>query len=95
MNIPVAHIQAGERSGNIDGLTRHAIARFAHIHFASGPDAAERLLRSGEEEFRIFMTGAPQLDELVNGDAAAPEEIAAAVRRASSTSRCCSSSSIR
>ena len=35
MNIPVAHIQAGERSGNIDGLTRHAIARFAHIHFAS------------------------------------------------------------
>jgi GDP/UDP-N,N'-diacetylbacillosamine 2-epimerase (hydrolysing) len=75
MNIPVAHIQAGERSGNIDGLTRHAIARFAHIHFASGPDAAERLRRSGEEEFRIFMTGAPQLDELVNGDAAAPEEI--------------------
>ncbi len=76
MNIPVAHIQAGERSGNIDGLTRHAIARFAHIHFASGPDAAERLLRSGEEEFRIFTTGAPQLDELVNGAAAAPEEIA-------------------
>lgn len=75
MNIPVAHIQAGERSGNIDGLTRHAIARFAHIHFASGPDAAERLRRSGEEEFRIFMTGAPQLDELVNGDAAPPEEI--------------------
>jgi len=77
MNIPVAHIQAGERSGNIDGLTRHAIARFTHIHFASGPDAAERLLRSGEEEFRIFMTGAPQLDELVNGDAAPAEEIAA------------------
>jgi GDP/UDP-N,N'-diacetylbacillosamine 2-epimerase (hydrolysing) len=76
MNIPVAHIQAGERSGNIDGLTRHAIARFAHIHFASGPDAAERLLRSGEEEFRIFMTGAPQLDELVNGDATPREELA-------------------
>jgi UDP-hydrolysing UDP-N-acetyl-D-glucosamine 2-epimerase len=75
MNIPVAHIQAGERSGNIDGLTRHAIARFAHIHFASGPDAAERLRRSGEEEFRIFLTGAPQLDELVNGRALPPEEI--------------------
>ena len=77
MNIPVAHIQAGERSGNIDGLTRHAIARFTHIHFASGPDAAERLLRSGEEEHRIHMTGAPQLDELVNGDYAPREEIAA------------------
>jgi len=75
MNIPVAHIQAGERSGNIDGLTRHAIARFAHIHFASGPDAAERLRRSGEEEFRIFLTGAPQLDELVNGQAVSREEL--------------------
>ncbi len=77
MNIPVAHIQAGERSGNIDGLTRHAIARFTHINFASGPDAAERLRRSGEEEHRIYMTGAPQLDELVNGDFASREEIAA------------------
>ena len=76
MNVPVAHIQAGERSGNIDGLTRHAITRFAHIHFASGQDAADRLLKMGEEEFRIFMTGAPQLDELVRGDVAPPEEVA-------------------
>lgn len=76
MNIPVAHIQAGERSGNIDGMTRHAITRFAHIHFASGPDAAERLLRMGEDAFRIFTTGAPQLDEFVNGDIADAQEVA-------------------
>lgn len=76
MNIPVAHVQAGERSGNIDGVTRHAITRFAHLHFASGPDAAERLRRMGEEEFRIFETGAPQLDELVNGDLAPADEVA-------------------
>ena len=76
MNVPVAHIQAGERSGNIDGMTRHAITRFAHIHFASGPDAAERLRRMGEEEFRIHLTGAPQLDELVNGDVASSAEVA-------------------
>jgi GDP/UDP-N,N'-diacetylbacillosamine 2-epimerase (hydrolysing) len=76
MNIPVGHIQAGERSGNIDGMTRHAITRFAHLHFASGPDAAERLRRMGEEEFRIHLTGAPQLDELVNGEVASKEELA-------------------
>jgi len=76
MNIPVAHVQAGERSGNIDGITRHAITRFTHIHFASGPEAAERLRRMGEEEFRIFTTGAPQLDELVNGSVARPAEVA-------------------
>ena len=76
MNIPVAHIQAGELSGNIDGMTRHAITRFAHIHFASSEDAAERLRRMGEQEFRIYLVGAPQLDELVNGDYASREEIA-------------------
>lgn len=76
MNIPVAHVQAGELSGNIDGMTRHAIARFAHIHFASSYDAADRLRRMGEQEFRIFLTGAPQLDDLINGDYAQPEEIA-------------------
>jgi UDP-hydrolysing UDP-N-acetyl-D-glucosamine 2-epimerase len=75
MNIPVAHIQAGERSGNIDGMTRHAITRFAHVHFASGPDAAERLVRMGEDEFRVYTTGAPQLDEFVNGHVAQPEEL--------------------
>lgn len=62
--IPSAHIQAGERSGNIDGLTRHAMARLAHVHFASNRDAADRLLRSGEESWRIVTTGAPQLDGL-------------------------------
>lgn len=76
-NIPVAHIQAGEVSGNIDGVTRHAIARFAHIHFAANKDAAERLLRTGEEEFRVFTVGASQLDELLGPDHDAVKEIAA------------------
>jgi GDP/UDP-N,N'-diacetylbacillosamine 2-epimerase (hydrolysing) len=66
MYIPIGHIQAGERSGNIDGISRHAIARFAHLHFASNEDAATRLKKSGEESFRIHLTGAPQLDELVS-----------------------------
>jgi GDP/UDP-N,N'-diacetylbacillosamine 2-epimerase (hydrolysing) len=62
---PVAHIQAGERSGNIDGVARHAIGKFVHLHFAANQDAADRLLRLGEEAFRIHNVGAPQLDELV------------------------------
>src|SRR5581483_988582 len=50
---PVAHIQAGELSGNIDGVARHAIGKFAHLHFASNDDAAERLRKLGEQPFRI------------------------------------------
>src|SRR3989344_510900 len=65
--LPVAHIQAGELSGNIDGVTRHAITKFAHIHFASNKDAAVRLIRMGEEKKRVHLVGAPQLDKLVFG----------------------------
>ena len=64
---PSAHIQAGERSGNIDGIARHAIGRLVNLHFASNEDAATRLTRSGEEAWRVHNVGAPQLDEIVNG----------------------------
>lgn len=63
-NIPIAHIQAGEVSGLIDGQARHAIGKFAHLHFASNLDAEKRLLKLGEQKFRIKRVGAPQLDQL-------------------------------
>ena len=62
-NTPVAHIQAGELSGNVDGLARHSIGKFSHIHFSSNKDASDRLKRFGEEHFRI-KNGAPQLDDI-------------------------------
>jgi GDP/UDP-N,N'-diacetylbacillosamine 2-epimerase (hydrolysing) len=67
LGIPVAHIQAGELSGNVDGIVRHAITKLAHIHFAANEEFAERVRRLGEQDFRIFVTGAPLVDELVEG----------------------------
>jgi UDP-hydrolysing UDP-N-acetyl-D-glucosamine 2-epimerase len=64
MNIPVAHIQAGDVSGHIDGSARHAITKMCHLHFASCEDSAKRVERLGEETWRIFNVGAPQLDTL-------------------------------
>jgi GDP/UDP-N,N'-diacetylbacillosamine 2-epimerase (hydrolysing) len=65
MGIPVAHIQAGDKSGHIDDAARMALAKLVHIHLAPGADAVERLRRLGEQEFRVFDTGAPQLDDMV------------------------------
>jgi GDP/UDP-N,N'-diacetylbacillosamine 2-epimerase (hydrolysing) len=62
--IPTAHIQAGERSGNIDGVARHAISKLVHFHLASNQDAAQRLISSGEELTRVHITGAPQIDDI-------------------------------
>jgi len=63
---PVAHIQAGELSGNIDGMTRHAIGKLIHLHLAANQDAADRLIKLGEEPFRVHNVGAPQIDEMVS-----------------------------
>ena len=68
MGIPVAHIQAGDKSGHIDDAARYAIGKLAHIHFASCQDSADRLIRMGEQPDRVFNVGAPQLDDIVDND---------------------------
>lgn len=59
MNIPVAHIHGGDSTtgGCIDESIRHAITRFAHIHFPATPRSADRLVRMGEELWRIHVIG--------------------------------------
>lgn len=68
MNIPIAHIHGGERSesGHIDESIRHAISRFAHIHFTSTKESSKRLQLFGEEPWRINCVGAPGLDVILN-----------------------------
>lgn len=65
LNIPVAHIHGGERSGTVDEPVRHAISKLSHIHFVATEEARERLIRMGEDAARVFVTGAPGLDGLL------------------------------
>jgi GDP/UDP-N,N'-diacetylbacillosamine 2-epimerase (hydrolysing) len=62
--VPCVHIHGGERSGTIDEPVRHAISKLASYHFVATLGSRERLLRMGEDEARIFVTGAPGLDGL-------------------------------
>ena len=66
MNIPVAHIQGGEVTGSIDESIRHAMSKFAHIHFPATDDARERLIRLGENPNDIYVVGCPSIDVLIN-----------------------------
>jgi GDP/UDP-N,N'-diacetylbacillosamine 2-epimerase (hydrolysing) len=77
MNIPVAHLQSGDVTGHIDNSARHAITKFAHIHFPACEDSAERVLKLGEEPWRVFNVGAPQLDAVVHEPKLPKEELAA------------------
>lgn len=68
LNIPLAHIQGGEITGNIDELVRHAITKLSHYHFPSTEESKQRLIKMGEEPWRILNTGCPSVDTLCNQD---------------------------
>ena len=62
MNIPIAHTMGGEVSGTIDESIRHAVTKFAHIHFPASPDARLRIVRLGEPEDTVHLVGCPRID---------------------------------
>lgn len=77
LRIPIAHIHGGDKtdSGHIDESIRHAITRFAHIHFAPSEKCHKRLLKMGEESWRIYKVGALGLDSVLNTPFAQKKEL--------------------
>lgn len=65
MNIPIAHICGGDRVvGNIDDSVRHAVTKLAHLHFPTTKENGERILKMGEEPWRVHVVGNPALDSI-------------------------------
>lgn len=64
LNIPIAHIHGGERSGTVDEPVRHAISKLSHLHLVATEQSHERLIRMGEPEHTVHVVGAPGLDGL-------------------------------
>lgn len=67
MNIPIAHIHGGDamEGAAIDDSIRHSITKFAHLHFPASNKSAARIRELGEEEWRITVSGAPGLDDIL------------------------------
>lgn len=63
--IPVAHISGGDVSeGAIDNQVRFAVTEMSHLHFVAMQEHADRLVRMGEEPWRVEVSGDPALDLL-------------------------------
>ena len=62
MNIIIVHTMGGEVTGTIDESIRHAITKFAHIHFPANQDSKERIIRLGENPEFVFNVGCPRID---------------------------------
>ncbi|MEV4435335.1 UDP-N-acetylglucosamine 2-epimerase (non-hydrolyzing) [Streptomyces sp. NPDC049555] len=69
-HVPVAHVEAGLRTGVLDNpfpeeLNRRLIGRIARWHFAPTPRAAGHLTAEGIAEAEVFVTGNTVIDNLL------------------------------
>lgn len=65
MGMPIAHYGAGDRVvGNVDDMIRHAVSRLANLLLTTHEDARQRLIRAGEEEWRVHNVGHSGLDRI-------------------------------
>tara|TARA_Y100000816_G_scaffold122065_1_gene85790 strand:- start:26701 stop:27840 length:1140 start_codon:yes stop_codon:yes gene_type:complete len=65
LNIPIAHILGGDLAGNRDGNRIHAISKLSHLHFPSSADSYNRLIKLGEEPWRVNNFGATYVDNII------------------------------
>lgn len=63
LDIPVIHFGGGDRVvGNVDDQVRHAVSRLSNLHITTNKFSAERLIKSGEQKFRVKNLGNPGID---------------------------------
>lgn len=65
LQISIAHIHGGDVSSTVDDAARHAITKFANIHFPATELSASRIKQMGENPDNIFVVGAPGLDSII------------------------------
>ncbi|HAH20833.1 MAG: UDP-N-acetyl-D-glucosamine 2-epimerase, UDP-hydrolysing [Omnitrophica WOR_2 bacterium GWF2_43_52] len=75
LNIPVAHIQGGEVTGTIDESIRHAVTKFAHVHFAASEASRQRIIKLGETPEFVFNVGCPATDLLLRAKILRQKEV--------------------
>ena len=76
MNIPIAHINGGESTeGAIDEQIRHAITKMSHIHFPGSEYYKERIIKMGEEPWRVHNVGQSGIENIKNLELLNKEEI--------------------
>jgi UDP-N-acetylglucosamine 2-epimerase (non-hydrolysing)/GDP/UDP-N,N'-diacetylbacillosamine 2-epimerase (hydrolysing) len=62
----VAHVHGGDRAlGQVDDSLRHAITKLAHVHFPATRESDQRILKLGEDRWRVQRAGSPGTDGIV------------------------------
>jgi UDP-hydrolysing UDP-N-acetyl-D-glucosamine 2-epimerase len=74
LQIPIVHHSGGDiTQGSADNQTRYALTTLSHLHLVALPEHRDRLIRLGEEEWRVTTTGEPALTALSDYAAEVPD----------------------
>jgi UDP-hydrolysing UDP-N-acetyl-D-glucosamine 2-epimerase len=66
-NFPIAHMGGGDVTiGAIDDGLRHSLTKISHLHFPETDEARTTIVQMGEEPWRVTVSGAPSLENLLN-----------------------------
>ena len=76
LGIPVAHIHGGEVTSTVDDYARHAITKLAQIHLPATVQSGKQISNLGESQNRIFVVGAPGLDQVLHEPLLPSQELA-------------------
>lgn len=64
-NIPIVHFYGGAVTmGAIDELVRHGVTKMSHLHLTAHNKYSNRLMKMGEEKWRIKTVGIPEIINL-------------------------------
>ena len=75
LGVPILHLQGGDVSGSVDEQVRHAITKLAHLHCVSTLESENRVLKMGEESWRVNVVGDHHVDLIVSGEYVTPDYI--------------------
>ena len=77
LEIPTMHFFGGDhvKDSHIDNPIRHATSKLSTIHMVSHKEHAQRLIRMGESEDRVYNIGSIALDKFINESTRSKNEI--------------------
>ncbi len=77
LKLPIAHIHGGDIAENaqIDEQIRHALTKFSHLHFTATELSMKRVLQMGEEDWRVYCVGSPDIDAIIENDLLSKQDL--------------------
>ncbi len=66
LKLPIIHLEGGDKTsgGALDDNIRHSLTKISSLHITTNKESFDRVLKLGEEKWRVFKIGYPTISNL-------------------------------